>query len=130
MSQANEDWALDSSTVGEGVEEEFDCSLMGMEVNDCFNEEALRESIERRGRGNLSEFERREEVSNVIAILTEGGIKNEERDIGRVEQNCTGSNEVSVASLIDIVRARSGVIVIKEEVKVLKDRGVDGERSH
>ena len=65
---------------------------------------------------------RREQVSNTVAVFVESRVENEERDVERVEQESTGSSVVSVASLVRIVRTRSGIVVIEEEVKIFKGR--------
>ena len=61
-------------------------------------------------------------MSNVVAVLVESRVEDEERDVERVEHESTGSSVVSVATCIDIVRTRSGVVVSEEEVKIFKGR--------
>ena len=61
-------------------------------------------------------------MSNVVAVLVESRVEDEERDVERVEHESTGSSVVSVASLVRIVRTRSGIVVIEEEVKIFKGR--------
>ena len=61
-------------------------------------------------------MERRIELINGIASLMEGGIEDKERNVQGVKQNGTGSSEVGITSLEEVVRPRSRVIIIEEEV--------------
>ena len=46
----------------------------------------------------------------------ESGIEDKERKVQGVKQNGTGSSEVGITSLEEVVRPRSRVIIIEEEV--------------
>ena len=62
-----------------------------------------------------------------VPDLGEGRVEEEERDVERVKQEGTGSGEVGVASLERVVKTRSIGVVSEEEIKVLKDGGVNGD---
>ena len=69
-------------------------------------------------------------MGNRIASLMESGIEDEERNVEGVEEKSTGSSVVGVSSCEEVVRPRSGVILIEEEVELLKERRLDQERGH
>ena len=74
--------------------------------------------------------ERREELLNAIASLMEGGVGDDEWNVERVEHHSTCSGEVSVASIKSIIRTRSGVFLLEEEVEMLEDTGINEKRRH
>ena len=69
-------------------------------------------------------------MANGIASLMESGIEDEERNVEGVEEKGTGSSVVGVSSCKEVVGPRSGVMLIEEEVELLKERRLDQERGH
>ena len=133
LSQVNDNWAFDSPTVAESVVEHLNLSEMRVEVNDCFDEEALRLLVESRRRSSSGrEFEGRKKLVTCVSDLVESGVEDEERNVEGVEHQGTGTRIVSVATCIDVVRTRGGggVVTTEEEVKFFKDRGLNFKRGH
>ena len=101
LSQVNDNWAFDSPTVAESVVEHLNLSEMRVEVNDCFDEEALRLLVESRRRSSSGrEFEGRKKLVTCVSDLVESGVEDEERNVEGVEHQGTGTRIVSVATYL------------------------------
>ena len=109
--------------MAEGVINELNLRLVSIEIDDCLDHKTRGAERQRVSRAS-TELKRGEEVSDMVTILVEGRIKYEERDIERKEKDRTRSDVVGVAIQKNIVWTRRRIIVIEEEVELLKKRGV------
>ena len=69
-------------------------------------------------------------MGNGISNLMKGRIDDEKREAKRVEEENTRSSIVHIISNKAIVGARSRVVIIEEEIKLLKGRRVNSDGGH